>query len=447
MRLQRIVALLLLLGVVLGYVVAPALAPAARHESQLQAFPEKSGRWNQCDRLQKILQGDKNFDVMSIVGSPTLLRNVKEPQKTLYIAVGVEVQYTEAERETIREFVRQGGRVIIADDFGYADELSNEYGVTFYGQQMYDEKYVENNSFPLILAEFKLNQYLLMFSKPTGLANFSYENLTKAPYIYTIIAKGSEKSYVDRDGDRLITPGDAHEYIPTVVKVELNRLTDPDAQKGGRIVFVADTAIFQNNLLLRLGDLEAKMQLPPGTKSYKGFNLNVMSGSNQEFILALVNDMLPAGGKILFDESRHPQSSGYTSAVYGSVKAITVVTSDPLMAGLLSIGILLILSVVVVRAKDKESWIHKFDISSIYRRATLPDTRSQQVERLRKALLNKVRATHSLTQDELRALKPAQIAQMVRDHDLNELLLNEQRVYTPEEIRALTAKLRAWGKG
>ncbi len=447
MRLQRIVALLLLFGIVLGYLLVPALVPAAKHPPQLQAFPDSTRRWNQCDRLQTVLEGDRNFDVMGIVGSPTLLRNVKDPQETLYIAVGVEVQYTPAERETLREFVRQGGRAIIADDFGYADELSNEYGVTFYGQQMYDEKYIENNSFPLVQAEFNLNPYLLLFSKPTGLANFSYENVSKAPYIYTTIAKGSEKSYVDRDGDKLITPGDAHEHIPMVVMVELNRLTDPDAKNGGRLVFVADTAPFQNNLFLRLSDLEGKMQLPAGVSTYKGFNLRVMSGSNQEFILALINALLPRGGKILFDESRHPQSSGHAAAIYGSIKAVTLVTSDPLMAGLLSTGILLILAVVVLRARDKESWIHRFDISSIHRRALLPDTRNVQVERLRRALLSKVRMIQSLTQDELRAMKPTQIAQLVRDPDLNELLLNEQKVYSQEEIRALAAKMRTWGKG
>ncbi|MGQ9583693.1 MAG: DUF4350 domain-containing protein [Thermoplasmatota archaeon] len=447
MRLQRIVALLLLLGIVLGYLIVPALVPAGKSDPQLQAFPGSTRRWNQCDRLQTVLEGDRNFEVMGIIGSPTLLRNVKAPQKTLYIAVGVEAQYTPAERETLREFIRLGGRAIVADDFGYADELSNEYGVTFYGQQMYDEKYIENNTFPLVQAEFNLNPYLLLFSKPTGLANFSYENVSKAPYIYTTIARGSEKSYVDRDGDRLITPGDAHEYIPMIVMVELNRLTDPDAKNGGRLVFVADTAPFQNNLFLRLSDLEGKMQLPAGASSYKGFNLRVMSGSNQEFILALINSLLPNGGKILFDESRHPQSSGHATAIYGSIRAVTLVTSDPLMAGMLSTGILLILAVVVLRAKDKESWIHRFDISSIHRRAALPDTRNVQVERLRRALLNKVRMLQSLTQDELRALKPAQIAQLVRDHDLSELLLNEQKVYSQDEIKALAAKMRTWGKG
>jgi hypothetical protein len=68
------------------------------------------------------------------------------------------------------------------------------------------------------------------------------------------------------------------------------------------------------------------------------------------------------------------------------------------------------------------------------------------VDHLRKALLQKLRMLNSLSAEELGALTPAQKANLIKDHDLNELLLNEQKVYTPEEIRSAALKLRAWGK-
>ena len=58
----------------------------------------------------------------------------------------------------------------------------------------------------------------------------------------------------------------------------------------------------------------------------------------------------------------------------------------------------------------------------------------------------KVRMLNSLSVEELHALSPAQLAAMIKDHDLNELLLDTQKTYSPEEIRTVTAKLRAWGK-
>jgi hypothetical protein len=178
---------------------------------------------------------------------------------------------------------------------------------------------------------------------------------------------------------------------------------------------------------------------------YTAFCMSKLQGSNKAFDIALVEYMLPSGGKVVFDESRHPQA-GYEAAVYDSITSLTIVTSNPLEAGLLSVGILLILFVLVVRARDKESWIHRFDISSVHRRAVLPDTRTVQVEHLKKALMAKLRMLNSLSIDELHALTPAQMAAMIKDHDLNELLLDEQKTYTPEEIRMVTTKLRAWGK-
>jgi hypothetical protein len=252
---------------------------------------------------------------------------------------------------------------------------------------------------------------------------------------------------VDRNNNHRIDPADAHDNIPIVIMVQYNPLSKDNSgiSPAGRIVFVSDTAPFTNDLFINNLQLRQKVATDIGFSERTKFNLTSLKGTNSEFVKNLIDYMLPAGGKIIFDESRHPQS-GYTAAVYGTLTSVTVVTSNPLEAGLLSVGLLLVLFVMVIRAKDKESWIHRFDISSIHRRAMLPDTRAVQVEHLKKALMQKVRMLQSLSTDEMRALTPVQIAQMVKDHDMNELLLNETKTYNPEEIRALTAKLRAWGR-
>jgi hypothetical protein len=257
-----------------------------------------------------------------------------------------------------------------------------------------------------------------------------------------MIANGSEKSYVDRNGNGYIDPSDAHDNIPVAMEVRYNTRIATDAVGGGRIIFVSDTAMFSNDLFVDLSNVRNMMGDPT---RYTAFCMSKLQGSNKAFDIALVEYMLPSGGKVVFDESRHPQA-GYEAAVYDSITSLTIVTSNPLEAGLLSVGILLILFVLVVRARDKESWIHRFDISSVHRRAVLPDTRTVQVEHLKKALMAKLRMLNSLSIDELHALTPAQMAAMIKDHDLNELLLDEQKTYTPEEIRMVTTKLRAWGK-
>ena len=442
MRIQRIVALVLLIGIVAGYVFAPLVQFGKPAEPTLEAFPDYNS-WDQCDKLRSNLETDKGLEVMSLIGSPTVLRDVKDPSKTLYIAVGINREYRTAEKDIIRNFVKSGGKAIIADDYGFADDFSNSYGVTYYGQQMWDEKYLVNASFPCVPANISLKPYLLVLSKPTGLANQSYEDPAKGEYVYTIIAHGSERSFVDRNSNGIIDPADAHDNIPVVMMVNYNTKVVKDATPGGKIVFISDTAPFSDDLNIDKKQLD---NMAKGDPYFSGwFCLTKFEGTNQQFVRDLISYMLPSGGKVIFDESRHPQS-GYKAAVYNSITSITIVTSNPLEAGMLSVGLLLVLLVVVVRARDKESWIHRFDISSIHRRAMLPDTRAVQIDHLRKALLAKVRMLNSLTQDEMRALTPLQIMQMVKDAQLNELL-NEGKVYTMDEIRSVTAKLRAWGKG
>ena len=448
MKLQRVVVLVLLVGTLLGYLVVPQASFGKEPTSRLQAFPDSEHQnWEQVDKLKSLVDGQAGFEVLSIIGSPTILRDVKDPQKTLYIAVGIEKKYRTAEIDIIQDFVKKGGKAIIADDTGYADDLSNRYGVTFYSGTMWDKNFLVNESFPMVPATVYLNKYWLVLSNPTGLANQSYEDSSKGEFLYTMIANGSEKSYVDRNGNHKIDPADAHDNIPVALEVKYNpkHALNKNVVSDGKIIFISDTSLLSNDMLISIDQLKP-MGFNPELSNNKDVDLTAgRGGSNKQFVMAVVNYMLPSGGKVVFDESRHPQSK-YTAAVYDSMTTLTIVTSNPLEAGLLSTGILLILAVVVLRAKDKESWIHRFDISSVHRRAVLPDTRTVQVDHLRKAMMQKLRMLNSLSHEELNALTPAQKANMIKDHDLNELLLNEQKIYSPDEIRAAALKLRAWGK-
>lgn len=448
MKVQRIVALVLLLGILLGYLLVPAISIGKEPTVRLNAFPSTDGRgWEQLSKYEELVSGQTNIETLSIIGSPAILRDLKDASKALYIAVGVEKKYRASEISIIQDFVKKGGKVIVADDAGYADDLSNKFGVTFYGGDMWDQNFLQTEDFPMVPANLYLNKYWLVLSNPTGLANQSYEDASKGEFLYTMIANGSEKSYVDRNGNHKIDPSDAHDNIPVVLEVRYNPKHDSNkgVTAGGKIIFISDTSLFTNDMLLTIDNIKT---MNFNTAYIHNRNVDLASargGSNRQFVTALVSYLLPSGGKVVFDESRHPQAK-YTAAVYDSMTTLTIVTSNPLEAGLLSLGIVLILAVIVLRARDKETWIHRFDISSVHRRAILPDTRTVQVEHLRKALLQKLRMLNSLSAEELGALTPAQKANLIKDHDLNELLLNEQKVYTPEEIRATALKLRAWGK-
>jgi len=168
--------------------------------------------------------------------------------------------------------------------------------------------------------------------------------------------------------------------------------------------------------------------------------------NNKKFIRDLiVNRLLPNGGKIIMDESRHEQNK-YLKPVYSTIEAITILTSNPRELILLLAGMTMILVMVIFRAKDKDNWVHVYDISSIKRRADLPDSRREIRDRMKSVVMRKLRMLHSLTNEELQAMTQTQLASMVKDHDINELLLNDQREFTNEELAMMTDKLRRWEK-
>jgi hypothetical protein len=196
------------------------------------------------------------------------------------------------------------------------------------------------------------------------------------------------------------------------------------------IIFMGDPGIIIDDMLDR------------GGMNVTGLEFN----NNKKFLKDLiVNRLLPTGGKIIYDESRHEQTK-YSKPVYTTIEGVTILTSNIREMGLLLAGMVLILVMVVFKAKDKEDWVHRFDIGTIKRRADLPDSRREIRDRMKAVIMRKLRMFNQLTNEELQSLTQTQLASMVKDHEINELLLNDQREFTNEELRMLTEKLRKWEK-
>ncbi|MDG6224842.1 MAG: hypothetical protein QCI82_04930 [Candidatus Thermoplasmatota archaeon] len=95
--------------------------------------------------------GVYDYKVRAITSSPVvLLGDMIDPTKTLYMAIGVERAYTPDEVNAINNFLMRGGKAFIADDFGNANYLAKEYGVTFYGGQLYDENFDKNANYTIL---------------------------------------------------------------------------------------------------------------------------------------------------------------------------------------------------------------------------------------------------------------------------------------------------------
>jgi len=423
---KRIIAIVLLIFILGAYFLAPAFQTSTG-DGSITPFKDPSAQskdWKKCDIFWNMMQkeGQSNYQMYTMVGSPTVLRNIDQPSKTLYIALGVEKEYNAAEIESLKDFYNRGGKIIIADDHTQSNSFSQEYEVNYYGQTFWDSAFDHNVSFPKVHAFLDFEEYVLTLDKPTGL--WTRPNITGI----SIIANGSKDSFVDRNNNGYIDLYDAQGYIPVIAQYHKET-------SGGTIVFMSDSGIFTDDFI------DKPSPTDPGM-----VNTSHQFNNNKKFIRDLiVNRLLPNGGKIIMDESRHEQNK-YLKPVYSTIEAITILTSNPRELILLLAGMTMILIMVIFRAKDKDNWVHVYDIASIKRRADLPDSRREIRDRMKSVVMRKLRMLHSLTNEELQAMTQTQLASMVKDHDINELLLNDQREFTNEELAMMTDKLRRWEK-
>ncbi len=353
------------------------------------------------------------YETRTIVSSPVLLRGIKDPEQTCYVVVGVDREYRQEEIDVIADFVKnKGGKAIVMDDFGSPNALSEKFGVFFYGKPLWDDinmtgpPGVKNISFPIFEAKLGLQTFDIVMNAPTGLTTYN----TNVEFI----ANGSEKSYVDLDGNGRINIGDKKGFIPVVLEIKFN-------ESKGRIVFISDADLATNNMI------------------------KATNGMNKAFMVQLVNRLMDRkDGLILFDESRHEHTPSQT-LLYKNVETVAVMSSWlwPILGTIASMVV--VFFIIVWSAADKTSWIHRFDVSAFSRRANPPEKLNFQIDRARQSFMRKVRMMYSYSQDEMAGLGDDQLRAMIKDSDLIELALNSSYNPSQQELRVLIQHIKEWG--
>ncbi|MFW3145387.1 MAG: DUF4350 domain-containing protein [Thermoplasmatota archaeon] len=612
--------------------------------------------------------GDSTYDykVRSIVSTPTLLLgDLVEPEKTIYVAVGVEKSYTQEERRALNSFLARGGHAIIADDFGNANQLANDYGVTFFGGQFYDESFDRNANYTVVTAHMGSDIYDrdgikkwergdpfgdgiwdddqdgdgkideddntgssrnydddrdnsdldsnlwdddrdgivdeenegidedpqdddMMFNLGRGDANIlwkpietirghknvdiewingmdddnddridedlqTYELITYRPTGLSssvnpwVWAAGSSKSFIDMDGNGILSipsgdlkgknadevssvgneiqvcievpvADDGTGAVDIVEGVSMETLQDadgspreykvgdrnPEAKKRitelGSIVFISDPSIFMNDLyslnhirfdvnlpfdpegngedddgdglvdedreiLRETGDisdedLEDKNLLADNSADYwtetevekfPWFDDDMVGEpkldyDNKNFLIDLIHHICPAKegdtNLILIDESRHSNDNHLLKPIYKTMEVTGFLTSSPYYAYpiVFSVGFLMIFAALLV--KDKENWAHQFDISFLVPRRAIPTDNRLQTTKLRLAVREKIRLTRGLSPEEFASLSESTIISSIRDPELIEMMQNQERTYTSQELQRIMEKIK-----
>jgi hypothetical protein len=162
---------------------------------------------------------------------------------------------------------------------------------------------------------------------------------------------------------------------------------------------------------------------------------------NRKFARDMIHYLLPDGGMIVFDESRHYQANEFLIPVYSSIHVVTFLTSDPWYSSAMVIIFVLLLSFAIAVVKNKENWIHRHNITILNPRRALPSNREDQLERVRWAILSKARLSRGLSPEEFQALSANEVNDMIKDSQLIDIVRNPSRQVTDDEMRIIMQKM------
>ncbi|MHB8603682.1 MAG: DUF4350 domain-containing protein [Thermoplasmatota archaeon] len=331
--------------------------------------------------------------VEAVTGSPLALADVTEPQKTTLFLIGVEKSYTQDEQNALLDFVARGGALVIATDTGFANALANHFGVLFGDKTVLDQNaYRGDPKFVIatIAAPGGGASYNVLFNAPSYLT-------VSDPKVRTLGAS-SNQSFVDVNGDGTIDIGD--HPGPFILAAETTY-----GENGGRVVFVADTAPFMNEIY-----------------GVAGFD-------DRAFTHALAASVVANDGLVLLDESRHVEPAA-ARAADAAVRFAELATATPAW----SIGCLVIAAALAalaaVATRETQDWTtHVFSIGE---EVPAPRDLAPTPERLTALARRLVAERYNIPAEAIPGMTSVELARLTGEPDLATLAIGKEN-----EVRAL----------
>ena len=319
----------------------------------------------------------------------------------------------------------------------------------------------------------------VLFHRPTAIQVMDEKDTSRDVKILAsasgnaCIARTSLESCADTEGNLLLGGNNTG----LIIRMDYPGIEAIDQVKGvkegkvdvtGSIVFVSDHSVLANHLW-DIADAEVTGKLQCNSPQYNDrscwsslLSSNEGSGTNwngnADYFTTLIRDMMEHENEdistvitskndnfyIVFDESRHV-TSAMSAPFAEAMGAIVMLTSDTLLKWLIVLNLVALLSIAIMVVPEKENWRHVFDLTRFRERPNKVDP-NLYLQRVREAMMAKVRQFNDLTRDEMARKTPGEIQSMVKDPRLIELLYSQQRSYSNEELRQLLQQIRRWGK-
>lgn len=197
-----------------------------RFSQNTDDFSTFNPEWNGGKQIKNELS--ENHTVISMPLTDDL--SAYDPDKTAFIILRPENNFSKKEMEIIKKFIDNGGLLIVADDFGSGNDLLNNLTthIVFSNLLMLDDvNYWENITFPVITFDLT-NVSNITLNYPTSL-------IVKDSSV-KILASSSRFSWLSK-GDMDRGSGGSYPVIATT------------SSGKGTIIAIADPSIFINSML------------------------------------------------------------------------------------------------------------------------------------------------------------------------------------------------------
>ncbi len=391
---KTVIGIVAVVLILVASTVAIVMAP----EPQLSAYADDA---DDAGKARTFLL-ERGYATGSIGASPLVLDGVTDPESMVVLVLGVEVPYRTSERNALIDFVARGGNLVLADDFGYGNLLSTEFGVTFQGVPIRTKEFLGRIEVANATSEVDpTNHFQIALNDGTAL-----HVSEKARPGGRVLARAVNVCYDNlNDG---CTSASATFQEEAVVA-----FTMPHGE--GRVVFVSDPHIFATGMLGVAG--------------------------NERFLREIIEILLPSEGIVVFDESRHGHGPA-TTVMAAGLGGIVLATKDTVLRWVAGVSALIIVASIALFVRREEPMRqHRPDLDT-----ATPLAKSAPAERLRAIARTKIISVHNLRVEDVTA---ASLGAAVTDSRMKELVASENGINASgdsEAVRDLLARIRSYGR-
>ena len=193
-----------------------------------------------------------------------------DPAKSALIIIGPTIEFSEAEGKLVGDFVRGGGKLFLADDFGTGNSLLQGMNATcrFSGYLLMDLAFDKQPQFPLC---FDLNKRSNITGKISTLL-FNFPSSIVTEWNTQVLARSSVASFLDKNGNHLRDWTETFESRPLIAVERMGNgsillVSDPSLLINGMLNH-SDNRVFANNTMAFLAQERESIYFDESHRNY-----------------------------------------------------------------------------------------------------------------------------------------------------------------------------------